>query len=774
MSISARSQNKLAHFCPVFLLVAGLCVVSLSCGGRGSLAQPQVYEEQPDIASATATDTETQTPPETPFLSPVAVDSGEVSASSRADSSADRPSVSGKRSVSTKKHSSGYTLPQPSDEDQAVLYSTEAAIDDSASAVDDDIWRKFDLADEYYGMGVIANREASWEEAQYYFEKAVKILANLDIESDSVLTPEAVKYNRLLDNIVSDYRMTLRSLGRLEDDVSSSVMLERFTELAENLGRDTMRVYNGESGPVTYDIPIVMNDRVKKSIIYFQTVANQAFNRYLGRINKYTPMMKEIIRQYGLPEDLVYLSLVESGFNPHAYSWARAMGLWQFISSTGKLYGLERNWWLDERKDPVKSTHAACQFLKDLYQEFGSWELAMAAYNGGPQRVRNTIQSQKTSDFWKMRLKRQTMDYVPLIMAAAIIGKNPDKYGFTDIQYEDPVTWDEVEIDKCLELSVVADALGCTADELKELNPELLRKCTPPDATGYKLKVPAGTGSQFRMAYAGLPSPKETGWIKHTIRTGETIGTVAARYGVSAYAIMEANNLRRGSKIYAGKQLIVPVPLGREGAGQSDGQSREYAAKNSIYQVRSGDTIWDIARAFGTTVDALRRTNYIEAGSRIYVGQRLKIPTGARNLREKSTADSRTYARADEEAPQVSEAPTDTPPPDVSGAKSSSGKYLVQIGDTLWDIARRFGTTTAKLRALNGLNRSSRLHPGQILAVASSGDSSDFIIHLVEKGDTLARIAQSYRTTISKILAANNIDDPDQLQVGDKLKIYVK
>ncbi|MCK4633070.1 MAG: transglycosylase SLT domain-containing protein, partial [candidate division Zixibacteria bacterium] len=228
-------------------------------------------------------------------------------------------------------------------------------------------------------------------------------MAKLDVESDSLLTPEAVRYNRLLDDIIADYRVTLRSLGNLEEDVSSSVMLERFGELIENLDQDTMMVFKSEIPQVVYDIPIVMNDRVKKSIVYFQTVAREAFKKYLRRSKKYTPMMKRIIRKHGLPEDLIYLSLVESGYNPNAYSWARAMGLWQFISSTGRAYGLNRNWWYDERKDPVKATEAACRFLKHLYEEFGSWELAMAAYNGGPGRVRGTIKKQKTIDFWKMR-----------------------------------------------------------------------------------------------------------------------------------------------------------------------------------------------------------------------------------------------------------------------------------------------------------------------------------------------------------------------------------
>mgnify|MGYP006277908657 CR=1 FL=1 len=642
---------------------------------------------------------------------------------------------------------------------QAITLSYGGAdISDSASAIDDDIWRKFDMAEEFYLMGVMANREASWEEAQYYFEKGLRILAKLDIETDdSLLTPEAATYSRMLDNFVADYRSTLRSLGHLESDVSASVVIERFGSVAENLGSDSIRVYERTEKPeVTYDLPVHINDRVKSSIVYFQTVAYDAFAKYLRRSQKYTPMQRRILAEYGLPSDLIYLSLIESGYNPHAYSWARAMGLWQFISSTGRMYDLHRSWWIDERKDPIKATHAACRFLKDLYNEFGDWELAMAAYNGGPGRVRGSIRRQKTNDFWKLRLKRQTMDYVPLIYAAAIIAKNPEKYGFTDIEFEPEVVWDEVTIDRCLELKTVARELGCSVEELRELNPELLRKYTPPDMDKYVLKVPKGSVNRFWASYDEMPSPEETSWVRHTIRRGESVSTIASRYGVSQYAILQANNLSRRSTIYAGKQLIVPVPLDRS---QTSRAHRSYEAEDGIYSVRSGDTMWDIARAFGTTVDALRRSNYIERGSRIYVGQKMKIPASASKLKEKSkqSPSPQTYASADSKSTQ-------------SGSK---GKHKVRSGDTLWDIARLYGTTTANIRRLNGLGRSSRIYPGQLLTVSNDG-APRYVIHKVRRGENLSWIAQKYRTTIARITASNDINDPDNLRIGDRLKIYVK
>jgi membrane-bound lytic murein transglycosylase D len=637
------------------------------------------------------------------------------------------------------------------------IYRLRIYDEDSASAVDDQIWRMFDLAEEYHGMGVIANREASWEEAQYYFEKSLRILANLDVEADSALTPEAVKYNSVLDNVVADYRVTLRSLGRLEENAAPSVLLERFGDLDRKLGLDSIRVFEEREQPITYDLPVVMNDRVKKSIIYFQTAAKDAFTKYLSRSKRYRWLFDEVLAEHGLPNDLIYLSLVESGYNPRAYSWARASGLWQFIASTGRLYGLNRNWWVDERRDPIKASHAAARFLKDLYKQFGHWELAMAAYNGGPRRVKNQIRRQKTRDFWRLRLKRQTMDYVPLIYAAAIIAKEPHKYGFTDIEFEDPVTWDVVTIDRCLDLKVVARELGCSYQELKDLNPELLRQYTPPNKKSYDLRIPVGHSSKFLAAYDEMPSPKETSWVKHKIRRGETVSTIASRYGVSQYAILAANNLSRRSKIYAGKSLIVPVPLDREYAA-SRKSNRSYEAEGNYYSVRSGDTMWDIARAFGTTVSALRRENYIERGSRIYVGQKLKIPTSAKRLKEKQSKSPLTYASR---------------PPQSSGSSTSGEKktYRVRAGDTLWDIARRFGTNTAALRRLNGLGRSSRIYPGQVLSVAGA---ADFVIHRVRRGDTLDKIARQYRTSIARIAAANGMTDPDNIRVGDQLKIYVK
>lgn len=622
------------------------------------------------------------------------------------------------------------------------------SLEDSADisvAVEDYVWQELSIAREYYSMGVSGNRETAWEEAQYYFEKSLAILGELAIDTESdTLSPEVVEYNKLLADIVMNYRVTLLSLGHLPGDVSADALIARFSEVnhikIDSSEFKRLEAYAQEK--VSYNVPIVLNERVKNCILYYQTVARDAIVKYLSRSTKYLPMIDSIFSEMGVPTDLKYLALVESGYSPYAYSWARAMGLWQFIASTGRLYNLNRNWWYDERRDPVKATVAAARFLKDLYQQFGSWELAMAAYNGGPGRVQREIRKRKTNDFWKLRLRKQTMDYVPFFMAATTISKAPERLGFTDIDYQPEWEFDVVRIDKCLDLKTIAEAVGCSVADLKQLNPELLRRFTPPNKKEYYLRIPKGTQRKFLAAYADMPSSQETSFVRHKIRRGETISTIARKYGVSQYAIFEANNLSRRSKIYAGKSLIVPVPNDRS---YQRSKKDEYKADGNLYTVRSGDTVWDIARAFGTTPEKIRRLNKLDRRSRIYVGEKLRIYS--------SGGAGRAAAQKDSDA--------------------MKGTYTVRKGDTLWEIAQRFGTTTDALRRLNGLGRRSRIYPGQKLEISGKiSDRGKYQIYIVRRGDTLWDIAELFKTTVSRLLAWNDVPNPRKIRVGDKLRIY--
>jgi membrane-bound lytic murein transglycosylase D len=627
------------------------------------------------------------------------------------------------------------------------LYAdSNSNIIDLTVAVDDYVNRELSIANEYYTMGVLANRETAWEEAEYYFEKALSILGELDIDSESdSLTMEAARYNQLLANIITNYRMTLLSLGHLPGDVSADALLARFSEInhikVDSSEFNRLETYAQEQ--VIYNMPVILNERVKNCILYYQTVARDAFQRYLSRSTIYASMIDSIFIGMGIPTDMKYLALVESGFNPKAYSWARAMGLWQFIASTGRMYKLNRSWWYDERRDPIKSTIAAANFLNDLYQEFGSWELAMAAYNGGPGRVRKTIRNQKTTDFWKMKLRKQTMDYVPFFMAATIICKNPEKFGFDEIEYLPEWEFDLVNINKCLDLKTIGKEIGCSVDDLKNLNPELLRQFTPPNMQPYPLRIPKGKKNKFLAAYEKMPSSKETSFVRHKINRGETVSTIARKYGVSQYAIFEANNLNRRSKIYAGKEIVIPVPNDRS---YSSKKNKSYETDGDVYVVKGGDTVWDIARAFSTTPEYIRRANKLDRRARIYVGQKLKV------------GETATLASTESKVIQS------------SGKKSS---YTVKKGDTLWDIAKRFGTTTGSIRRLNGLQSSSRIFPGQKLTVSGNVSSTNnYEVYTVKRGDTLWEIAAVYNTTVNRIKAWNNVNNPRNIKAGDRLIIY--
>lgn len=624
----------------------------------------------------------------------------------------------------------------------------EEFVVDSAVAVDDDIWRQLRQAEEYFAQGVAANQEAAWGEAQLHLERALKVMADLDIDTTDT-SPEARKYNTLLNEIVADYRLTLLSLGTLPEDASPSVFLEKLSSLPE-VGETAAVQLEGEQKPIDYNVPIVLNDKVKKAIIYFQTIARDAFERYLQRSGKFIPLMTEILRQYDVPTDLVYLPLIESGFNCKAYSWARASGPWQFIASTGKLYGLNRNWWYDERRDFVKSTHAAARFLKRLYDDFQSWELALAAYNGGPGRVSRSIASQRTNDFWELDLRKQTEEYVPFYMAATIIAKNPELYGF-HVSYDDPVSFDVVPVGKSVNLKTVAKLTGTSVDVIRDLNPELLRDVTPPKVRDYQLRIPAGTSNQFWAGFDNVKPASESTWVQHLIRKGETVSSIASKYGVSQYAIMEANNLDKRSKIYPGHNLIIPVPVNSGAvAGYEPERDRHSSGGGSTYIVQSGDNLSEIARSFKTSAETLRKINYLGNSSRIYVGQTLKLPVDKKSLA----------------------ATTKNRPASTASSKQTQS-YVVKEGDTVWDIARRFGVSTATLRSLNGLTNSARIRVGQTLKVIGSPTASvqNPLTYVVKRGDTLHDIAKAFGTTVRALMRTNNISDAGSLAIGTRLKI---
>ncbi|MGH7829188.1 MAG: transglycosylase SLT domain-containing protein, partial [Candidatus Binatia bacterium] len=282
-----------------------------------------------------------------------------------------------------------------------------------------------------------------------------------------------------------------------------------------------------ERRQIEFSIPVVENDRVRYFVDFFSARKKDFFERALSRSGRYIPMMATILRDEGLPEDLVYLSLIESGFSPYAYSRAKAVGPWQFIRSTGLRYGLAINWWVDERRDPVKATRAAAAYLKDLHLLFGEWFLAAAAYNAGEGKIGRAMNRSRTNDFWRLSqkkyLKQETRNYVPKFIAAALIARDPERHGFGDVEYQDPLEYDEVTITAPLQLKIAAELADTTVDAIKELNPALLRNYTPPSEEGFTLRLPAGKAEVFAQAHEMLPDSAKVKFVVHTVAKGETL-----------------------------------------------------------------------------------------------------------------------------------------------------------------------------------------------------------------------------------------------------------
>ena len=528
-------------------------------------------------------------------------------------------------------------------------------------------------------------------------------------------------------------------------------------------------------GKPSYDIPITLNAQVERFIDYFQTKIPKRFRYWLTRSGRYLPLMRSILRQYGLPEDLVYLAMIESGFSCQAYSRAHAVGPWQFIRSTARRYGLKVNYWVDERRDPVKSTHAAARYLRDLYQEFGSWYLAAAAYNAGEAKIRRALKRYKADDFWDIStrrrryLKRETKNYVPKMIAAAIIAKEPERYGFKNLKYDPPLRYDEVKVHPGTSLAVAAKLIKVKTSRIAELNPELRRWCTPPQGGMYTLRIPAGTRAAFQAAYAKLSPEKRRariGTIKVRIQRGDTLGRIARTYRVPLRDLLALNPRLNPRRLRPGQIVLVPPPRGSRRLAhrrRRPAPVRVYAAgkgkRRIVHLVKPGDTIWDIAQTYGLNYRDIMRWNG-KRSSRLKLGQKLVL--------------------------YVSQAKAEAKLPPRRQTKAHF--HLVKRGDTLWDIARAYGLDHRDIMRWNRM-RSTRLSLGQKLILQppktsprsspavkpapklqARANATRITTYVVRKGDNLWTISRRFNTTPATLRRLNGLTS-NRITPGDRLTI---
>ncbi len=433
-------------------------------------------------------------------------------------------------------------------------------------------------------------------------------------------------------------------------------------------------------------IPIVINDHVKREIRSFQTREKGFFLRSYARSGRWRPMILEALRREGLPEQLSWLPLIESGFKTNALSRARALGLWQFISSTGYRYGLTRDQWVDERMDPVKATDGAIKYLIDLHNLFGDWMSALAAYNCGEGRVLRAIKSQRINyldNFWDLyeKLPSETVRYVPRFLATLLILEDPEKYGIELPPLNPPINFELVSISRSVRLSDLDGLAGVPAKTFKGLNPELRYGVTPNKA--YTLKVPAGMGAGIGEGIASLPMweiPADS-YVIHRVHSGETISTIARKYRTSMHRIVTANQLRNRHRIWPGQKLKIP---GR-------GSPAASVPKNArTHSVTRGDSLWLIAKKYGTTVEKLKDWNQLNT-SMLSLGQVLVVRP------PKTTTVANTAA--------------------AETSKAGIRTYRVMKGDTLDRIARKHGVSLKALLDANNLGKRDKIFPRQTLVV---------------------------------------------------------
>jgi membrane-bound lytic murein transglycosylase D len=303
-------------------------------------------------------------------------------------------------------------------------------------------------------------------------------------------------------------------------------------------------------------------EAIEKNVTLFSEKIKETFSLWLSRSGKYLDLMKGILKEQNVPEEIVFLPLIESGFNPYAYSPARAAGYWQFIASTAKRYGLQINWWRDERRDPEKSTVAAANYLKDLYEMFGSWNLAMAAYNAGEGKIMRALNKSNTDDYWSLLktqyIKNETKNYVPRFIAASMIANSPQMYGFDNFEYHPPLIYDQVTINTPLDLDIAADCAETSREVIKELNPELRRWCTPPDMQEYALRIPEGKKEVFLENLSRIPQEERFSVDSYIVKKGDTFKTISNKTGIPVQVILDINDMEKIMPLTPGTELALP------------------------------------------------------------------------------------------------------------------------------------------------------------------------------------------------------------------------
>ena len=499
-----------------------------------------------------------------------------------------------------------------------VLEQQNLSIADSLEFLEDNLFEQ--LLNEsklFYADAIISDLKGDTLNTLYHFDNLFKALAQLEEISKNVPDIVKVKYQNLLSASIEYYDNKVSSVDHTVSGLSTAVFKDKLEQYiySQNLEdvidiEETIEIIPGH-------VPITYNKKVASIIKYYQNQGRPHIQKWLDRESKYKEIILPIIKEEGLPPEIFYVAMVESGLRTDAKSYASAVGPWQFISSTAKVFGLKKNYYIDERRDFEKSTRAACKYLKKLYKEFGDWYLAFAAYNCGETRLNRHINYFKTRNFWELKnLPKETQNYIPSILAIIFISKNPEKYNFT-INSDPKFDWEIYNIVKTVKISDIAKCSGLNEKMLKLYNPELIRDIVYiNDSKQYPFRMPIQCSENFDSLFALIPESKSEGTyiVNHKVKPGESYWLLATRNNTTITAICELNNLDRNKPLRAGKNIKIPV-----GATKYKSQPIKH-----IYVVKRGDTLSEIAFKYKVSVKKIKKWNGLK-NSTIRIGQKISI-----------------------------------------------------------------------------------------------------------------------------------------------------
>ncbi|MGD1045657.1 MAG: LysM peptidoglycan-binding domain-containing protein [Bacteroidota bacterium] len=688
------------------------------------------------------------------------------------------------------------------------------------------ILQRLEQARQHYLLALASQESGDSVSCGIEFEAAIQILNEL---SDYSSIDSSKEYMDLSKSLVEDYEKYIAQIDSLGPNASVYALREKLNQVVEQGDTAGLKIPHFEIKGT--QVPLPLNEYVERATAFFMGRGRHYIERWLYLSGKYFPIMKRVFKEEGAPEELACLAMPESGLRPDARSWARCVGLWQFSKGTGSLYGLRVNWWIDERQDFEKSTRAAARHLKDLYSELSDWNLVLGAYDAGAGRIFRAIRRSGSNDYWEMRkyLPRETRNYIPQYVAVTRIIMNPQRHGF-DVQKADSLAFDVVNINDCIDLRILAKCALTTVDTLQELNPELLRWCTPPGVTGYRFRIPYGRKDTFLVNYSRIPAEQKKDWAIHTVKRGETVSSIAHKYGLAASLLNDLNNIHTSRRLRVGTVLAIPIPrdvadskvpfdYSPEVRGMNFGAMKSFDAKDEVsktklrhakreveqpkgkkklvYHVKRGDTIGHIAEWYGVRASDIRNWNDIAYGSYIHAGQAIAVWVSETKAKLLTKVDRMEFSEKQSlikgdlaEAARSEEGNTRT--------KSSSTEWFqhtVKSGETLEKIARTYEVSISDLKQWNKL-RTSRIVAGQSLEIYDKPEERVKIIppsakintghsvktsstgifsptHKVKRGESIYTIARMYGVDVQRLKKQNGLRR-NKILVGQILKIPPK